>query len=248
MARPKAKAGDPKDAPLAVGRPRKISDPEVLQTLMEIKTTEQLSWKELAEWYTDEYDEPIHGETIRTAILRDAPMSLIPGVVSKKVKAAIDDIWEQVDMMRIIMFMVNARFTEWSQLYEKMIRASVEGAEVPEALKFTPEDQFRMDELYNGTVSFFMRALDAMKTLRQGDTAMRELGGLLIWTKPSDSGPNPAGGAPDGMTDLIQRASDTTQSMMQSIQEKHRQDGRGHYRTFAEEEDEEANIIDADSG
>lgn len=227
------------------GRPRKLTDSEILQTLMEIKVTDQLSWAQLAEWYENEYGEHIGGETIRQAILKDAPMLLVPGMVSKKVKLAIDTIWERVDLMRIIMFMVNARFTEWSQLYEKMMRASLEDSDEPNAIKFSPEEQFRMDDLYNGVVSFFLRALDAMKELSQGNMALPELGSLLILSN-SPKGEGVDDNVDSGIGELIQRVSIETQTMLIDINERHRAAGRGAYRVINDDEDEGADAIGVD--
>ncbi len=231
----------------SLGRPRKITDSDTLQTLMEVKAVEQLSWEQLAEWYENEYNESISGETIRQAVLKDAPMLIIPGLVSKKVKLAIDTIWEQVDLMRIIMFMVNARFTEWSQLYEKMIRSSLEDLNTPGAIVFSPEEQFRMDDLYNGVVSFFLRALDAMKDLSQANVALPELGGLMIWSNSSKKEEELGGDFSSGMSELLQKVTVETQTMLTSIQEKHRIAGRGSYRVINDGDDsDEVDAIEVD--
>ncbi len=220
-----------------IGRPKKIEDSDILATLMDVKIAEQLSWADLAEWYTSEYGEEISDQTIRRAIMKDAPMLLVPERVSRKVKKAIDTVWDQVDIMRLIMFGLQGRFTEWSMLYEKMIRCSVD-EEADEA--FTDAERDRMDILWDGISSFFLRAMTIMRDLRAADVAVPELEMLVRVNAPTAETGQVEGRVTMGaLNEVVAQVAEQTKGMMEALHARHKEEGRGYYRQLPEPEDDE---------
>lgn len=226
-----------------MSRPAKIQDPELLATLTDIKLTEQLSWPQLAERYTELTDETVDWKTIRRAIMKDAPLKMVPERISRQMKEAITQLWDSIDVMKLILYGVNARFTEWSLLNDQMLRATLDDVSSEDTeIKFTSMDQARMDFLWNDLQGFFFKALAMMKEMKTEET---EVGRVLMRATMSSVQVTMEGDAqgvegmtPTSLEQIFEMVSGQTQEAMDGINEHHRLEGRGHYRVLeAEEED-----------
>ena len=218
------------------GRPRKISL-ERLYSLMELRVQDQMTWSELAEWYEEEFGESVTSVTIRRAMLKDAPMNLIPMQVSQQAKEAIEKIQDGVDILQIIVILINARFGEWMNLYNDMIRAHLSGLapleEGEEPEKFDSGQQARMDLLNDNITSFFFRYQETMRQLEMGDSA-----GFMMWTGNHPGVPSLEVDGDFSISKLMSEMADRTQGMMERIKIEHQAQERGEYRVIEAEEDE----------
>jgi hypothetical protein len=199
-----------------------------------MKMTEQLTWAELAEWYEEEYGESVHPQTLRQALIRDGSVLRIHERASKQVRHALEHVWDQVDILRLITFAFNGKFTEWSLIYEKVMQSYVD-----EQTFVTDEQVQRMDVLWNDLTSFFMRALEVMKDLKGGNAAIPELE-ILLRSSSATVGITVEDGALNSqvLTDLIASVAEKTAKMLDGVHSKHRKEGHGFYRTIdAAEED-----------
>ncbi len=228
------------------GRPPKITDPAILRNVMDVKITEQLSWPALAEWYEDEYKEPIHHTTLRRSVMRDAPTLLIHERVSKRVKFAIENIWDQVDILRLVMYMFNGCFAEWGLLHEKSLMSYMD-----EGTLFTDEEKKRMDGLRADMMSFFMRALTVMRDLKSVDAPTPEFELLL---HANAKGPAAASDnaevegqlTPTSITEMVALVAQKTQEMLDGVHNRHRESGSGFYRQLPD--DDEYDLMEVDGG
>lgn len=231
------------EPPKRSGGPKpKITDPQILKTLMDVKLTEQMTWPELAAFYEEEYGDSIHPNTIKRALLRDAPSLVLHERVSTQVKEAIEGVWDQVDILRLIMYAFNGRFTEWSILYERNLSSYVD-----ESKPMSAEQRNRMDGLWGDLVSFFMRALTIMKELKTTDAPVPEFELLIkarttIETTGADAHEVTMAAIKDMMSDVDIK----TASMLENLHLKHREEGKGFYRQIPDNEDYD--LMEVDDG
>jgi hypothetical protein len=229
------------------GRPPKITDPDRLKAIMDVKITEQLSWPAMAEWYEEEYGESINHKTLRQSVLRDAPTLLVHDRVSKQVRHAVENIWDQVDILRLIMYAFNGKFTEWSLYHERCLSAHIN-----DNVRFTSEDKLRMDALWADLVAFFMRALTLMRELKTLDIPVPEFE-MLIRANANVAGEMTREAAsaegelsPGGIRQLIEAVGTQTRIMLDGVHAKHREEGRGYYRRIPEPEEDDYNLMEVD--
>ncbi len=219
-----------------MGRPRKISE-ERLLAIMELRTQDLLTWKELAEWYEEQFGEPIDGTTIKRAILRDAPINLVPAQVDAQVKVAIEKVKETLDLLRMIMFMIQARFTEWIDIHNTMIRVKIANAVLEEGEEEVVfKEQVRMDFLHDNITAFFLRYHETMKQLQP--LISSNTSGLMVWGGGGNVAlPEGSVGAEEQSIDaLVKSMAEKTQGMMEVISASHQLTGRGEFREVEVEE------------
>ena len=173
--------------------------------------------------------------------MRENPQLLIHERVSKKVKQAIENVWDQVDILRLIMYAFNGRFTEWSLLHEQSLRSYMD----EDAPRFKEEDKNRMDGLWGDMTSFFMRALTIMREMNTDPGPEFELlikGGSRVTAE----GVSMEDGrlTPAKIQELVGEVAAQTQEMLENVHSEHQRNGRGYYRQINEPEED---LMEVDS-
>ncbi len=226
-----------------LGRPPLITDKERLVNLVDVKITEQLSWAALADWYEEQYGEKLHPTTLRRSVMRESPQLLIHERVSKQVKTAIENVWDKVDILRLIMYAFNGRFTEWNILHDQSLRAYMD----EEAEPFPTQDKDRMDMLWADMQGFFMRALTVMRDMGVGGGGVAEFE-LLIKGGSGGVSVDAVGESgrltPDKIRELVGEVAGKTQEMLENMHTEHQRNGRGYYRQIQEPEEDLMEVDD----
>ncbi len=218
------------------GPKSRVLDDKMCQDLLDAKLEEQFTWEEVAELYKElSGGDTMDWRTIRKIIMKDAPQYFIPKRVSGQVRRAIEDAWEGVDVVQLIMYALNARFTEWSLLNERKMKALIDGSEGPS--QFSLMDQDRFDKLWNDLMSFFFRATEAMRDL---NPAQSPIINILNGTPGSVS--VTSGKAEESemvvIEQLVQRVGKDTEEAMATIMDQHRAQGIGMSRTIPDMEED----------
>lgn len=198
-----------------------------------MKITERMSWEELARWYQSEHGETVHPQTLRRALIRDGVILMTNERASRQVQLAMDTIWDKVDILRLITYAFNGKFTEWSMIYEKVMQTYVD-----DEASVTIEEITRMDGLWNDLTSFFMRALSLMRELKGGGGSIPELE-ILIRSTGAVAGVE-SGGSDNKveMSSILEEVSRKTKAMLEGVHEHHKEEGHGFYRMIDEEEED----------
>ena len=224
------------------GRPLKVTDPELLKTLADMKIIERLSWEDLAAWYEDHTGDSIHPQTLRNSLVRDGAVLLLNQRASNKVTEAMANVWDKVDIIKLIGYSFNGRFTEWSLLYERALASYLD-----QEIVMTEADVARMDGLWNGLTGFFLQALSLMREIKGGDVAVPGLEALLNSASVAlNALPTVDGESlnPGSMAALIEQVSSSTKAMLEGVNDKHREEARGRFRRI---EDEEEDLMEVDA-
>lgn len=227
-----------------MGRPAMDLPDELKEQLLDIKLEEQCSWRDLVTHYEElTGGETLDWKTLRKILMRDAPTAFIPQRVSARVREAIENTWNDVDAMQLVMYALNQRFSEWSLLNQKMLRSYVdEGAERDEDVpRFSVKDRERMDQLWNDIMGFFFRAASLMKELNADDHPVFNI--LVNGDGPAAVGVRSTT-SKDGLNEaqsieaIVAQVGEQTQEALQGILESHRTEQRGLYRPIPDLEED----------
>lgn len=220
--------------------PVKITDPEVIRKLMDLRTIDQVPWKELPAHYKElTGGEEANWQTIRSTLRREAPMDFLPARVSEGIRLIIEEKQAEVyDVFRLTLVAFNVRFAEYMALVGKQRLAELDKA-VPEEEKdgaevaFTPEDLARMDLLYNDMLSFSFRFAGIL----------REMGGVGQHEMAQGMGINAASATVEEVADealaieatierVVAKVALVTSQELEAINAAHAVEVRGHHRVL----------------
>ena len=214
-----------------VGRPPLELSDEILSQLLDAKLGEQLTWDELTERYKELTGKSVAYNALKGAMLRDAPARLVPGRVGARIRETVERLWDNVDTMQLMLYMVNGTFIEWTLMHDRRVRHLIDDNE-----KWTERDQTRLDDLWAQLTGFFFRLSTLMKeTSPESMPAF----GLLIRAEGNVEVSSSNGDIKVIVERALAEVGDKTRLMLEGVNNKHREEGRGHYRPPVEGEFEQ---------
>ena len=213
--------------------------PAVRERLIDARLIEQMPWIEVGKLYCELTGESRDWRAVRGALMSEAPMRLVPQRVSSHVRQAIEGLMDRVDLMKLLMYAVTARFHEWSMLHDRMILCELD-AEGGEARprKFSRDERARMDTLWNELMGFFMRGLDLMRQMNAGNSAVLD---VFVHPPPAEVADGTVTINPGVVkSQVLEEFRTTTQRLMEGIMERHKAAGTGYFRPI------EASVLDVE--
>ncbi|KKK76621.1 hypothetical protein LCGC14_2861800, partial [marine sediment metagenome] len=213
--------------------PLELSD-ELLNQLLDAKLGEQLSWDELTERYEELTGKHVAHNSLKSAMLRDAPARLVPGRVGARIRETVELLWENVDTMQLMLYMVNGTFIEWTLMHDRRVRHLID-----DEVGWAEKDQERLDRLWAQLTGFFFQLSSLMK--ETSPDSMPSFGLLIQAGGKVEVSAAAAGGDIKVIVEqALAEVGDKTRLMLEGVNNKHREEGRGHYRPPIEGEFEQS--------
>ena len=217
--------------------PSKITDPALIQRLMDLRTLEQVTWQDMPGYYKEWTGEDVNWQTIRSTLRKEAPMDFLPTRVSAGIKAIIEEKTSEIhDVFSLTLVAFNVRFAEYMALVGKQRLAELDVTlpdeeKIGSEAQFTTLDMARMDMLYNDMMSFTFRFAGILREMGTGKHDMIEGMGI------SGSAGTPAAGvAEETLTvtatieRIVAKVAKITQDDMTAINGSHMLEAKGNYR------------------
>lgn len=235
----------------SVERMNRKFDSEIIEQLVAIRMREQLPWKELPDRYMeflppDTEETKPHWKTLQKVMLGNIDSYLMPTVVHKKMRAAIAEEFDKADLGAMLINVLMTNYGEWNTLRMKMLySAAATGLRDDDesrirAPKFTIDDRIRMDELGDRVTATVFRLGDFMRSMHIEDN---ELFQLMERIDGSSPGPIHLGGvkstvnpSPSDAVQMLKQVQEESKAVLELINQRHRKEGRGHYREILEGE------------
>lgn len=157
---------------------------ELVAQIADLKGISQLSWEEIAVWLEKETGETWSYKTIQRHLIKAVPNWTLPAYVTKRAMEQAQEMFEQVNIGRLMATAFLIRFTEFFNLWQKKLEVNKareiwneatqrwekvpkEAAQVEtaaeEAVEFTKENEKRMDQLFNDISGFTFSIMSIMK-------------------------------------------------------------------------------------
>ncbi|KKN86923.1 hypothetical protein LCGC14_0264860 [marine sediment metagenome] len=217
--------------------PRKITDPVLLEALMDIRVTEQVPWRDMPERYLELTGEEVDWKTIRTTLMREYSLELLPERVNKFLRESIDSNTSEVqDVMKLSIMAYNIRFVEWLSLVERQKQSEIDKQVESEdpSIEFNEQDYTRMDMLWNELMGFNFRMMEMLKSV-QGETFAVNIfsGG----SKENDTGVVVEGSG-NWMENIVDKVAATTKQLVVDIDTRHKEEVRGNHRVLPSMEED----------
>ena len=231
---------------------RRDFDPYIISELVDIRIKEQVPWKQLPERYMellpeDSEEAAPDWRTLQNALLDDVGAYAMPTRVHKRMRAKLESEFDKADLGAMLMNVLMTKYGEWNTLkYKMLMNAATAGLQDDDEEKiktprFTASDRERMDKLSDDMTAMLFRMSDIMRTMNIEDNSLFQLMEAVDGDAPklTPYGTQQLPGDVD-ITEItkkmIQDVSAKTESMMESIQDKHKTMGIGKYRPIPVEE------------
>ena len=236
------------------GRKKRSFEPDLIERVMEIRVREQTPWKELPDIYMtlipeDSKETKPDWTTLRNACINDPDWWFAVSRVTRTMRERIEQEFDKADMLSMLISMLTAKFGEWKRLHDKMIRSlAAEGMrddddERISTPEFTREDRDRMDDTGAQAMSYLFKMSDSMRQMPVDDNNLiaeiMNKGGSVVLT-PGQQLPANAMEALDSMQAQVHQSN---LDMLESINERHKREGAGHYRIIEPELNEDEDIL-----
>lgn len=209
------------------GRPQVEILEEDLEWAGDVKLMEGISWADLAVRYEERTGKEINKDTLRRRLTNDAPAYLIPARATAKHREKMRSTAEEYDLGTILLETARTRYFEYIVLHQRQMASLLD----EDRDNFSSVDQSRMDQLY----------YDLQATGLRFNRLMGELEGGAVLGGPS-LGDSKA--VVEKVQLTLERMSVEGQVKLQEINERHRAEGRGHYRAIPQAIDVTTDVDD----
>jgi len=219
-----------------VAPPSKITDPKIIQRLMDLRTLEQVTWKEMPAHYKEWTGEDVNWQTIRSTLRKEAPMDFLPARVSAGIKAIIEEKTSEVhDVFSLTLVAFNVRFAEYMALVGKQRLAEVDLLGLKEEkggteAVFTPDDMSRMDMLYNDMMQFTFRFAGILREMGAGRHDMIEGMGINGAATTAEEVVSETLTVEATIERIIAKVAKVTNDDLAAIENSHMTEARGKFR------------------
>ena len=216
--------------------PSKITDPDIIQKLMDLRTLEQVTWKDMPGYYKEWTGDDVSWQTIRSTLRKEAPMDFLPARVSAGIRAIIDEKTSEVhDVFSLTLVAFNVRFAEYMALVGKQRLAEMdllapEEEKVGTEAVFTSDDMKRMDMLYNDMMQFTFRFAGILREMGTGQHGMIEGMGINGSATPVDEVVSETLTVEATIERIIAKVARTTTDDLAAIEDMHMIEAKGKFR------------------
>lgn len=209
---------------------RRDFKPSHIAILANQRLTRNYSWERLVDEFMklqdDGYSEgPPDWRTLRKAILDDSDWGdLVPVRVANNLRMKVLEEFRKVDLGAMLLEVMLTRYSEWAILRDRWLRSNLT-LDDEERVEFTAREKKRFDELSKEIMGNLKELFDMMGRYGAMGRALQDLLSGVELTV--GDGPRVI----DSQESLAS-ARDVSAQLLEQINARHREEGKGHYRAM----------------